>query len=522
MSHSQKISSFTTQSILADSDLFTLISGATNKNITFSSFKLALGVTGTLAQVGAPLGVPVLDTVGTVNGIRNLESTKGVTASVSAQNGISLAANFSQPVGGFSLIEDLNAKIYNFRGVKGISPIDVNLVNGFLEFSSATSPLAQTNTVIVSDISDFPAPAAGVITLDDDINYVIVQAITTSNRFVLGANNSITSNNPLSPLFTYTGTGTMFTGVDVNLTMHDIFLSAPFGQIFDMKGVSNDVFLLLTLVIVLSCDKYATLDNLRTFDVTNSSVLSANEGITVLGNVKWNIFSVSKFSMITTSATFEGVDFGVSVHNTVEFINFIVRGVSGTVAIKGATNSANMNVDQLATVTNSEFTGGITPLSGIDLTDIRWNFKNNAGLHDSLSDGLLSLLNNALVTTIPSPGTQVKVNAVWVTEALSHFESDGTGRLTYVAERDARMPIDIQATFLMVSGGSKQVTGCIAINGSPILQTGEQVTASSSQAGSVTLIWQHTFKQGHFIELFCENNDDSVNMICQQGVERIQ
>ena len=61
MSHNQKISSFNISTSLNTNDLFTFVVNGTNKNVSFDSFKLALGVTGELSQVGDPLGAPILD-----------------------------------------------------------------------------------------------------------------------------------------------------------------------------------------------------------------------------------------------------------------------------------------------------------------------------------------------------------------------------------------------------------------------------------------------------------------------------
>ena len=46
-------------------------------------------------------------------------------------------------------------------------------------------------------------------------------------------------------------------------------------------------------------------------------------------------------------------------------------------------------------------------------------------------------------------------------------------------------------------------------------------TASSSQAGTVTLIWQHVFQENDFVEVFLANESDTVNLIGQSSVARI-
>ncbi len=97
MSHSQKISSFNTQSLLSSTDLFTLVRNGTNLNIRFSDFQTSLGVTGSITQVGDPLGVPVLNTPSTnTYNIRNMEDGAGIAFNVSAQDGIICKWNIAQ------------------------------------------------------------------------------------------------------------------------------------------------------------------------------------------------------------------------------------------------------------------------------------------------------------------------------------------------------------------------------------------------------------------------------------------
>ena len=62
-----------------------------NTKILFSDLKIALGVTGTIVQLGPATAVPVLDIAGTVNGIRNLTGASGVSIAINAENGITIS-----------------------------------------------------------------------------------------------------------------------------------------------------------------------------------------------------------------------------------------------------------------------------------------------------------------------------------------------------------------------------------------------------------------------------------------------
>ena len=93
--------------------------------------------------------------------------------------------------------------------------------------------------------------------------------------------------------------------------------------------------------------------------------------------------------------------------------------------------------------------------------------------------------------------------------------------MTYNGERSARLPISATVTVVGASGGDKQISAYIAINGSVVTATKISTTASSSQAGTVTLIWQHVFEENDFVEIFLANESDTVNLIGQSSVARI-
>ena len=525
----QKISNFNVSTSLNNSDLFTFVVNGTNKNITFSNLQTSLGVLGKLSQVGDPLGVPILEVESpSVYNIRNLESSKGVIATVSAQNGVNLACNFTQPTatGAINLIEDLNSPIYNFRGIKTEEPISAEVdENGFIVISQSTSPLAQTNTVIVSDITDFPDPVGGVITLEDDTNYILVQPITTSNRFVCGANGTITANNPFSPFFTYTGSDTFFTGTEVNFAFRLVALNCPNATLFDFSSPLSASTIGMDTVTVISCDTVGFIDDLRSFNVTNVGVFSANQGLVVAGTTNWSVFSATKLRIESSNATFVGIDFATSLHQAVELPDLILRAPVGAVGISGLSSSGNMVTGDIATVNNGEFSGGITPLSGITNSDVRWDFSGNSGIADSRTDSIIGLVDNSLATNITSSSTDgsnaVKVNGVWTDEGSSRFSADSTGRITYIGERGTVSPLDATLNVEMDSGSNDTIAAYLVVNDVVIRASEGKATVSSSQPGTIVCQWQYTFSEGDYLELWLENQTDTTDIVALSGALRV-
>lgn len=393
-----------------------------------------------------------------------------------------------------------------------------------LDENIAQPATIPANQRVINSLTDLPAPVAGVITLEDNITYVFGSPITTADRIVVGVNNVITSNAPLSTPVTYTGTGSFITGIDKNLLIKEIGLICPNAQAFDFSSTTVGNIFVANTIVIFACDSVGTFDDLNTVEFINSSSIgTASQGIVVQGTTNWTIFSVAELAIITTSATLIGIDFGTSLHTTLELSNLVISGVPGTIGIKGAAASANLKVNSLATVLTGEFIGGVTPLSGITITDIRWSFKLNSGLPDSLTNALISVEGNVLETTINTMNVPEKVNGVWSDELLSHFSSDGTGRITFLGERSEVLLINATANLRMASSASdRMVTSYLAINGAVLTQTSESGVANVTDPTSLAMVWQHNFQTGDFVEIFVENNDNTVNIIaikCLQSVK---
>lgn len=109
MSISQKKSVFTGLISALDTATFDFVSNGQNFKISFSDFKLNLGITGTLQSIGSPLGNPVLTQAGTVFSFRGIESGSGILAQLSPLNGIEIGLNMTQDTTGVTIFDDLGA-----------------------------------------------------------------------------------------------------------------------------------------------------------------------------------------------------------------------------------------------------------------------------------------------------------------------------------------------------------------------------------------------------------------------------
>lgn len=520
---SQKISEFNGSTSLNDDDLFTFVINGTNKNIRYSDLKTNLGVTGTLEQAGNILAAPVLAQSGTTYNIRNIESSKGVLASISAENGVLIGCNFTQSTTGTKLIPSLNDDQYKIKTLQSGEGISISDDGDVLTFT-ATGVATPSNLRFIAAEADFENQTESVITLEPNIFYQIGASFTTAKTFI--AQDAVMEGLDQATTLTCTSAGSIFSCTNGRFKVSNIVLDCPNGTVFECIGDDSgnaDHRINTENLKVLNCEKLlqSTGCGAQVFDTIQVSNLTGPVGVSIDNATPSVVMSFQKMSFFGLVSGAIGFDFNSSVSQEVEIGSVIMFGDSSATAISGLIDSGNISTGNLGVVSGCNFSSFTTQLSGIAVEDARWNFTGNAGLADSVSDALIHTESNALETTITTTGVPVKVNAVFLDDTVSRFSTDGTGRLTYTGEIPTRLPIDITATLLAASGGDKQVALSISLNGVAISKTHSVGTASSSKSESLISIWQQDFSTGDYIEAFVTNESDTINIVAQQCVIRV-
>lgn len=523
---SQKISQFNVSTSLSDSDLFTFVINGTNKNINYSNFKLDLGVTGSISQAGDPLGVPVLNspTANTYE-IRNLEAGAGIIPSVSAQNGISLKWNVAQDSVGFPITSNLTALQPVMTSLIAGTGIGIAQGNNSLTLS-ATGETSPTNTVIINQESDFPIQTATTITLSAKTRYVIGSAISSGKRFICEDGFVFTAENQFGVTYTYSGTGDMFSSTLAHGIVEDIELNAPnANQGFNMSDTSLTKIFICRNIRFIRVPKWGTYSGFATTIINSSSSIDSDDGLTLSGSSQ-TIFNISEFAIFSSSASCVQIDLGAQIIPNIEINNLVLIAPAGSIQLKGLPNNGNVPSGALAMISNSSVLGGsIDQLSGVSVDDFRWEFTGNNQTPDTRPDGLVSIVTNTTETVIAASSTDgsnaVKMAGTWTIEGSSHFTVDTTGRITYIGERNFTAPIDVTINVLMASGSTKNVAAYLNVNGTIERATEGRASPTSSNAGSVVCHWQHTFKTNEYIEVWLENQDDTVNVVGASGVLRV-
>ena len=518
---SQKISEFVVVNSFENTDYVNIIRNNTNFAVPFSAYAPALGAIGTINVVGGT-GSPVLDQPDAVtNDIRNLEDGYAIRTSISAQNGIRLDHNFTQDAVGVPLVDNLSTLSPTFPSVLAGAGMQINRLGDVLTFTATGDPLPATAVVAINSITDFPADVLGAITLEDDTVYVISNQIVTALEFVMGVRTTIIGWSPLGPLFEYTGTGTMFTGVDADSVFINLRLSATNGKVFDFTRTTGFNGVIIDNVAIQACDSVGTFNAELAVGIRNLIVIfAASNGINFTGSGQ--SISIIDFAILSFSATFVAIDFGVSVTDNIVIVDLIANAPAGAIGIKGAANDANIASTGFASVSNSAFIGDITPLSGISVpNDVQWQFSNNQGIEDTMADALLSMQSNAVSTVIVTQSVGVLLAGTWTIEQEAQATSTTAGRVTYNGKKTVRVPVTLSVTIAPVSGGTQTMGVMIALNGVAIPNSLKTASAASGSVASITLPWQLTLVEGDYVEAFATNESGTTNVLASTAILRL-
>lgn len=376
--------------------------------------------------------------------------------------------------------------------------------------------------VYVASEAGFPTQDATSITLEAGIIYQYTASFTTAKNFIVEDGAKLTAFNFFSPVLTYSGTGSMFTGTDASFTINECRIDCPNAQIFNFSDtVGNQFLFLMDTVRIVSASKFGTFDDLQTIQINNSSSLSMTQGVTISGT-NISVLAVDKLFMQSASGSFIGVDLGTSIASTIEIDDLICVGPSGSTGIKGAANSANVPVGVEATVTGCNLSGVTNALDTITVDAIRWRFAGNSGIPDTIEEGLLSFNGNVTETVISTANTPVIVNATWIVIGASFFTGTTGGRLTHDGQRDIKVPIDVAVGLIPSGGGTINVSVYLAKNGAVIANSKTTVEVSGSTQRTLSIPWQDTVSENDYYEVFVENNTNTTNIIVETGRLRIR
>ena len=387
--------------------------------------------------------------------------------------------------------------------------------------------LGQNNTIYLRTEADLPNQTATTWTMDANIPYKLAASFSTSLQAIPAAGASFRGDNLGSYTMTYTGTGAMFKGTDVDFFINNVSID---------PGITNTAFefddtvggtkrFICQTVEVVSCGIFGKFTDMSLTQILNSNCLNANQGVQLFG-ASGQVWSIDRLALVSTSATFKGLDMGSATALVAEFNNMLFQAPPGAFGVSGLPNSGNVPVNSFGVVSKSEFLGGMTDLENLSVNDdTRWSFEGNTPTQDTQPDALTSFSGNATETVIAASSTDgsnaVLIAGTWMEVQSSLFTTTAAGRITYNAERPLKGPVDISLGLISSGGGAITVKFYLFKNGVVIPASGLDTAISGSVAANISQHWQLQFEQNDFIEIFIENQTNTTNIIADHAVFRV-
>ena len=508
------------KSTVNNSDTFPVVTNDTLYRVTIGDLSTSLGLTGAITGLNGGGAAPVLTGVAPNYNIRGVAGSQGISTSVNPSGSITVSGQFNNAGNtsdGVELIKNRTAAVIEFRRLYAGRGIAITQESDKIIIDNSEVALSS-NTRIISELSDFPTPVSGVITLQDNINYFLTNNISTSNRFVFGANTVISSSDSFNTTLTYTGTGDMFTFSNGLAGVKEIGISCANGTFLNTSAVAVGN-LLLRWILLYQVKNLGSI-NAPATGIYNLFIQShTGQGFTV-GSVINRRLNVDSFTVqSTTDATSIFVDLNAATFTSLNLRNInIANSVSGQKFLKGLASGANLAAGAIGFVDNNTISGGMIGLDTINVNDASWDFGNNNKISDTRPVAL-SYLTSVATTTITTVNTPAVINGAFTEAEASLFTTNVNGRITYNGIREHGTDVTASITFQSASG-TNSYTFYVAKNGTVVTSSGvsQQVTANTT--ANISVVWDLPLNTNDFIEMWVENNDNSSNVVIQRIVCR--
>lgn len=366
---------------------------------------------------------------------------------------------------------------------------------------------SNTNRKVITEKSDFPTPVNGVITLEDNTQYMISSSIDLgSDRIQTGINNSIVGLlNESSIVASNLTVGQHLITTNSSLNIQEITLSAgPDGSIFDVDGCPS---LIITNVLFTNSASMGNINDCGTFVMFISGW--DMDGLVFSGTMQTVVFDTVRVAASEAGRT--GIRFmsGSSVSSRVRISLNSFNVVSGAIGI---------DVDPSITINNETFVvlgnifeGAGTYVNGISPTSDMSFFKNNVNLTSSQSYAQMTLSSNATITDIITQNIFTKISGTTTSPLLSRFTMPSNNRLVYTGTKERLFRIDVS---LNTTGGTNDVIGVTyGVNGTSY--TGYVTSAYLDANGASYATYSSnllTLTSGDYVEIFIRNQTSTTDV----------
>ncbi len=367
-----------------------------------------------------------------------------------------------------------------------------------------------TEVVYVTDVSDLPAPSAGVYTLAADTTYIFCNEVDlTGDRIVCSENTVLRGWSSENCRVKSTGlTGTALITSVYSLPILNLTIEADVA--LDLNAADPNYAIDWNGVNFTSCATVGTIANYGNVIFVNCALLSS-ANLTFDGTIGTVGIDGTLLSGIAGQTT-------ISIPATATITRRFRIIYSAIVAFGGATAldvsaSATIPVESYILDTVN-FSGGATYISGVQHSDNKALFTNCKGISNSASTGMMTMSGNSTNTTITTIGTPVKIAGTTALDSsvTQRFDMPTDNRLTYTGAITRQFRTTAVLT-ISSGGNNKELGTTFALNGTVI--TTSKMTVTSDGAGraeNAVIQTVVTLEENDYLELFVQN-DDSTNNI---------
>ena len=158
------------------------------------------------------------------------------------------------------------------------------------------------NTVYLRSEDDLPNKTATTWTMDSNVPYKLAASFTTSLQCIPVGGASLRGDNLGSFVLSFSGSGSMFKGVDVDFYINNVAINpGATNTAFEFSDTIGSVHRFIAQnVTVLSCDVWAKSTNMLLFQVNNCGSSNAANGVQFFGALG-RIWSISRFAITSTN-----------------------------------------------------------------------------------------------------------------------------------------------------------------------------------------------------------------------------
>ena len=363
-------------------------------------------------------------------------------------------------------------------GLQGLVPASTGGSDFLREDGSWATPAngEPPNEVLVTQLSDLPAPVSGEISLDPTKVYRISGIVDISP-------NSLTSTGPiviyggsyvLDGITTNTANPLISHNSGDQLEVRELFLSNPTGPVYHVDGLSSPTSdILIQRNIVTSSLAVGAFEDCGRLDVRDSLFTVCDDGVIIdgtNGSVSFSNIGANSnngtFTWIKAPATASIDSFSVSYSNV--NLDPLQTGLNLDPAV--TITSAPAHIDDVT------FSGGGTPLIGITKATPNFEFFQCIGILDSTTFGsayaapspLFVISTSAVpINTYIDMGTSPATLGLYSSSPnIERFSmlNDQTGELLYTGVKPVTVVIKLAASTSSSSGASRPISLAVSID----------------------------------------------------------